>query len=84
MSMARRSDLRFFIYVELKFTCKHRSWTLGDIRFGSEKQTEQQNCMSLAPKTLYGQGRYGNPTNTEMIEVFVELTHQCKSCIEGN
>ena len=55
--------------------------TLGP---GAKKQTKQQDCMSLAPTSVYGQCRYGNTTKTGTVEGFVESTHQCESCIEGN
>ena len=50
----------------------------------AKNQMEKQNCMLLAPTSLYGKCRYGNTTNNSTVEGFVELTHQCKSSIEGN
>ena len=55
--------------------------TLG---VGEKKQIEKQDCMLLSLKSVYDQCRYGNTTKTGTVEGFVELTHQCKSCIEGN
>ena len=55
--------------------------TLGP---GEKDQTEQQDCMLLAPIGVYGQFQHGNTTKTGMLEGFAELTHQCESCIEGN
>ena len=51
---------------------------------GVKKQTEQQDCMSLALIGVYGQFQHGNTTKTGTEEVFSELTHRCESCIEGN
>ena len=55
--------------------------TLGP---GVKNQVEQQDCMSLALPSVYGQYQYGNTTNTRTEKGFVELSHQCESCIEGN
>ena len=42
---------------------------------GAKNLTEQENCMPLAPTSVYGEGVYGNPTNTAMVEGFHALTH---------
>ena len=55
--------------------------TLGP---GLKNQMEQQDCMLLAPISVYCQCRYGNTTKTRTVEGFVELTHQSESCIERN
>ena len=51
---------------------------------GVKKQMEHHNCMELALVGVYGKGWYGNTTNSHTVEFFVELTHQFKSCIQGN
>ena len=51
---------------------------------GAKIQMEKQDCMSLDLRGVYGQCQYGNTTKTGIEEGFVELTHQCESCIEGN
>ena len=51
---------------------------------GVKNQMEQHNCMSLDPTGVYVKGQYCNTGNSHTVEFFVELTHQCKSCIQGN
>ena len=57
---------------------------LVTLSMGAEKKMEQQDCMLLALTGVYGKCRYGNTTNTGTVDGFIELTHQCESCIEGN
>ena len=51
---------------------------------GEKNQMEQHNCMSLDTIGVYGKGLHGNTTNSFMVDLFVEMAHQCKSCIQGN
>ena len=69
-------------------SCKsHENFVQGHLvtlGLGEKKQMEQQDCMLLASASVHGKCRYGNTTKAGMVEGFVELTHQCESCIEGN
>ena len=51
---------------------------------GEKKKMDQNNCMLLDLVGMYGKGQYGNTTNSPMVVFFAELTHQGKSCIQGN
>ena len=56
------------------------------VTFGPEvkNQIEKHNLMLLDHVGVYGQGRYGNTTNSCTVDFFAELTHQCKSFSQGN
>ena len=56
------------------------------VTFGprAKNQMEEHDCMSFTLVGVYGKGPFGNTTNSFMVEFFVELTHQCKSCIQEN
>ena len=82
--MIHRSGHMFPIYVRLKVALKCGSRKLGDFGPQVKNQMDKHNCMSLAPESVYIQGLYGNTTNSFMVDLFAELTHQCKSWIQGN
>ena len=40
---------------------------------GEKKQIDHHNCMLLALPSVYEQGRYGNTTNSPMVEFFCRV-----------
>ena len=45
-------------------------------------QMEKHTFMLLDTAIVYKKGIYGNTTKNHTMDCFVELTHQCKSCIQ--